>query len=120
MTDKTPQKHQMDPPNYEEIASDGKGYAGHGKFHHHIDVRDEVEVSRAQHVMEVSSRLMSHVRERARRGLSRSNLLILPSDQGAWVSAVLGWKLMMMSSRGMQTRRTGRIPAGRAAGCHST
>ncbi|KAI6811889.1 hypothetical protein KC348_g8608 [Hortaea werneckii] len=75
-----------EPPPYEEAASavnqiyeDQKsGFNGSKRF----SIREEVVASRSQHVAALVSKILPHVRERARSGFSRSTLLLLPSDQG--------------------------------------
>lgn len=77
----------MDPPTYEESASayeyqqvgDSKGDS---KVPHKFSIREEVGLSRTQHVAALVSKLLPQVRERARQGLSKSTLLLIPSNQG--------------------------------------
>ena len=68
----------MDPPAYEEVATrtDGK------RVVQRLLIRDELGISRRQHVKALVDRLLPQLRERATMGLSRSPLLVLPSDQG--------------------------------------
>lgn len=75
-----------EPPSYEETtAGDYHSYAdekGGTKGIQHFSIRQEIGASRSQHVAALVARLLPQVRERARSGLSRSTLLLLPSDQG--------------------------------------
>jgi hypothetical protein len=68
----------MDPPSYDEITTrtDGK------RTVHCLMIRDELGISRRQHVAALVDKLVPRLRERASMGLSKSPLLILPSDQG--------------------------------------
>ncbi|TKA23152.1 hypothetical protein B0A50_07182 [Salinomyces thailandicus] len=74
-----------EPPSYEETtAGDYHSYAdekGGTKGIQHFSIRQEIGASRSQHVAALVARLLPQVRERARSGLSRSTLLLLPSDQ---------------------------------------
>ncbi|KAF1820727.1 uncharacterized protein K489DRAFT_41145 [Dissoconium aciculare CBS 342.82] len=67
----------MDPPSYDEITTrtDGK------RTVHCLMIRDELGISRRQHVAALVDKLVPRLRERASMGLSKSPLLILPSDQ---------------------------------------
>ncbi|KAF7190602.1 hypothetical protein HII31_07761 [Pseudocercospora fuligena] len=75
----------MDPPSYEEVTSSSTAkvalWETDSKAPHGLSIREEVGASRSQHVAALVSKLLPQVRERARRGLSRFSLLILPSDQ---------------------------------------
>ncbi|USW56015.1 hypothetical protein Slin15195_G093340 [Septoria linicola] len=71
----------MDPPAYEDIADEKGVLDGDAKATHHISICEEVGASRSQHVAVLVSKLMPQIRERAKHGLSKSKLLILPSDQ---------------------------------------
>jgi hypothetical protein len=68
----------MDPPSYEELATrtDGK------RVVQRLMIRDELGISRRQHVKALVDRLLPQLRERATMGLARSPLLVLSSDQG--------------------------------------
>jgi hypothetical protein len=68
----------MDPPAYEEVATrtDGK------RVVQRLMIRDELGLSRRQHVRALVHGLLPRLRERATMGLARSPLLVLPSDQG--------------------------------------
>jgi hypothetical protein len=46
-----------------------------------FSIREEVGQSRSQHVNLLISKLLPHIRERAKQGLSRTRLLLLPSGQ---------------------------------------
>ena len=77
-----------DPPSYEESAS-AYEYQQHlsdsksdSKAPQRFSIREEVGLSRSQHVAVLVSRLLPQIRERARQGLSKSTLLLIPSNQG--------------------------------------
>lgn len=72
----------MDPPSYEEIETDNdkKADSPYTKISTRLSLRDEVFVSRMQHVAALVAQLLPHIRLRAQRGLSKTLLLILPSD----------------------------------------
>ena len=77
-----------DPPSYEESAS---GYGNSVEFDSKPDpkgpqrfsIREEVGASRSQHVAALVSKLLPQIRDRARNGLSKSMLMLLPSNQGS-------------------------------------
>lgn len=75
-----------DPPAYDTIVhDDDHGYLeekSEGKNLQQLSIREEVGVSRTQHIAALVSRLLPQIRERARSGLAKSTLLLLPSDQG--------------------------------------
>ncbi|RMY47192.1 hypothetical protein D0865_08823 [Hortaea werneckii] len=75
-----------EPPSYEEAASTSNQIYGDEKSVFNgitrFSIREEVVASRSQHVAALVSKILSHVRERAQSGFSRSTLLLLPSDQG--------------------------------------
>ncbi|KJX92875.1 hypothetical protein TI39_contig5817g00002 [Zymoseptoria brevis] len=74
----------MDPPAYEEIArsSDKAEFSRWDtKNATHLSIREEVGASRSQHVAALVEKMLPQIRERAKHGLSRTTLLILPSDQ---------------------------------------
>ena len=74
-----------DPPSYEEstlentIQSDWKSDS---KVPQRFSIREEVGASRSQHVAAIVAKLLPHIRDRAKQGLSKSTLLLLPSNQG--------------------------------------
>ncbi|KAF2173802.1 hypothetical protein M409DRAFT_16073 [Zasmidium cellare ATCC 36951] len=74
------------PPSYEDTVGecDAK-YDNHdvdSKVPQRFSIRDEVGSSRSQHVTALISKLLPQIRERAKSGLSKTVLLLLPSDQG--------------------------------------
>ncbi|KAK5119446.1 hypothetical protein LTR85_007546 [Meristemomyces frigidus] len=73
------------PPSYEESAADYSQAVSDEKSGskglQYFSLRDEVGTSRSQHVAALVSKLLPQVRERARSGLSRSALLLLPSNK---------------------------------------
>lgn len=83
------------PPSYEESAvlyqqepGDSKGSPQtESKGWLRLSLRQEVSSSRLQHVAALVSKLLPHVRDRAKEGFSRSTLLLVPSDQGKSILA---------------------------------
>ena len=75
-----------DPPSYEESASEyGMQYGNpkaDSKTTQHFSIREEVGASRSQMVAALVAKLLPTVRDRAKQGLSKSTLLLLPSNQG--------------------------------------
>lgn len=75
-----------DPPSYEESASNAKHHNDDiptdAKTPQRFSIREEVGVSRTQHVAALVSKLFPQIRSRAKQGLSKSNILLLPSNQG--------------------------------------
>lgn len=74
----------MDPPAYETIDSTREERAEildpYAKIATRLSLRDELHVSRLQHVAALVVQLLPHIRARARQGLSKTLLLVLPSD----------------------------------------
>lgn len=74
----------MDPPAYEAIESKCSEKQDldypHAKIPTRLSLRDEVYTSRLQHVAALVVKLLPHIRARAKQGLSKTSLLILPSD----------------------------------------
>lgn len=76
-----------EPPSYEEITSGaGAGSSQDQKVDRKIpqawSIREQVGLSRTQHVASVVAQIIDHIRERALQGLSRTTLVMIPSDQG--------------------------------------
>lgn len=83
----------MDPPSYEESASayeyqQSVDTKSDPKLSQRFSIREEVGLSRAQHVAALVTKLLPQVRERARQGLAQSTLLLIPSNQGATMRIV--------------------------------
>ena len=76
-----------DPPLYEDSTSEHKYESGDlkedAKSPQRFSIREEVELGRSQHVAALVARLLPQVRDRAKQGLAKSVLLLLPSNQGA-------------------------------------
>lgn len=74
------------PPSYEESASEYSHVPSNEKLEskdvQHFNIQEEVGASRSQHVAALVSKLLPQVRERAKSGLSKSTLLLLPFNQG--------------------------------------
>lgn len=74
------------PPSYEDALSESNSKHRYhdvdSKVPQRFSIRDEVGSSRAQHVAALISKVLPQIRERAKSGLSKTTLLLLPSDQG--------------------------------------
>ncbi|KAF2724247.1 hypothetical protein K431DRAFT_154704 [Polychaeton citri CBS 116435] len=72
-------------PSYEESTS-GKTDSRQEKDESIVSstpgIRFEIEASRAQHVSAVAHRLTPQIQERAKRGLSNSNFILIPAGNG--------------------------------------
>ncbi|EME42231.1 hypothetical protein DOTSEDRAFT_54653 [Dothistroma septosporum NZE10] len=76
----------MDPPSYDESISRQPVEEYHelnsdSKTAQRFSIREEVAVSRSQHVAALVSRLLPPIRERAESGISKTLMLLIPSDQ---------------------------------------
>ncbi|KAK4498139.1 hypothetical protein PRZ48_010795 [Zasmidium cellare] len=73
------------PPSYEDTVREYDTKDKHddldSKVQQRFSIRDEVGSSRSQHVAALISKLLPQIRERAKSGLSKTTLLLLPSDQ---------------------------------------
>lgn len=85
--------NMAEPPSYEDSTS-GVGrlsdYKGDSKTHRQWSIREQVGLSRTQHVASIVSQIVEHIRERATQGLSKTTLVLIPSDQGTSVRAKEG------------------------------
>jgi hypothetical protein len=74
-----------EPPSYEE-STYGSGkpseHKGDSKTHPKSSIKDQVDVFRIQHVALIVPKIMAHISERAKQGLSKTTLVLIPSDQG--------------------------------------
>lgn len=74
------------PPSYEESTSEAGGTFDDSKTDpeapQRLSIREEVGVSRSQHVAAIVASLLPQIRERAKNGLSKSTIALLPSNQG--------------------------------------
>nr|POE48019.1 hypothetical protein CFP56_01347 [Quercus suber] len=77
MSDPPPYVEDESSMNYSENNPEAKGIGAAQRF----SIREEVGTSRSQHVAAIVAKLVPRVRERARAGLSKSTLLLLPSNQ---------------------------------------
>ncbi|WPH00157.1 Hypothetical protein R9X50_00298000 [Acrodontium crateriforme] len=74
--------NMAEPPSYEESTlADGKTIMSDEKKPQRFSICEEVGASRSQHVAALVSKLLPQIRSRAKNGLSKSTLLLLPSDQ---------------------------------------
>ena len=79
-----------EPPSYEEVTS---GIAkpterkGDQKTPQPWNIREQVGLSRTQHVASIVAQVGDHIRERALQGLSKTTMVLVPSDQGEFVQA---------------------------------
>ncbi|TKA64954.1 hypothetical protein B0A55_08632 [Friedmanniomyces simplex] len=70
------------PPSYERaLGWENREQKPESRLTRRFSIREEVGVSRSQHVMAVVAKLLPHIENRARGGLSKSTFLLLPSDQ---------------------------------------
>ncbi|KXL44885.1 MAG: hypothetical protein FE78DRAFT_91103 [Acidomyces sp. 'richmondensis'] len=72
------------PPSYEEIASEHRKIFADGrdpKTPQRFSIREEVDASRERHVAAIVTKLVPLIRGRAKSGLSKSKLILFPSDQ---------------------------------------
>jgi len=76
-----------DPPSYEESTSASTNSYDDSKTDSktplRFSIREEVGASRSQHVAALVAKLLPQIRSRAQQGLSKSTLLLLPSNQDA-------------------------------------
>ncbi|KAK4613586.1 hypothetical protein CLAFUW4_09459 [Fulvia fulva] len=74
-----------DPPSYDESISQPidkyHELDGEMKTAQRFSIREEVALSRSQHVAALVSRLLPPIRERAKSGISKTSMLLIPSDQ---------------------------------------
>jgi hypothetical protein len=81
--------NMAEPPSYEESTSGFGRPSDHksdSKKHPQSSIKDEVDLSRGQHVAFVIAKIMEHITERARQGLSKTTLALIPSDQGTLIT----------------------------------
>jgi hypothetical protein len=76
------------PPSYEESTFYGQSFGNEktdSKGLKRFSIREEVGASRSQHVAALVEKVLPEIRERAKSGLSKTTLLLLPSDQGEYL-----------------------------------
>ena len=117
-----PQKLTMaEPPSYEESTSsffvDEKGDS---KSLQRFSIREEVALSRSQHVAALVSKLLPQIRERAKSGLSKSTLFLMPSDQGQCCRTPGPSVLLIFGPRLRRERPASRASRRRTAITHPT
>lgn len=82
----SPHTTMADPPSYDESISQPidkyHELDGEMKTAQRFSIREEVALSRSQHVAALVSRLLPPIRERAKSGISKTSMLLIPSDQG--------------------------------------
>ncbi|KAM0714782.1 hypothetical protein Q7P37_009246 [Cladosporium fusiforme] len=74
-----------EPPSYEESTSGVRPLSekGDGKTPRLWSIREQVGLSRSQNVASIVSQIVEHIRDRAQQGLSKTTLVLIPSDQDA-------------------------------------
>jgi len=80
-----------EPPSYEESTSAPvklSDHKGNSKTHQQWSIREQVGLSRSQHVASIVSQITDYIRERATQGLSKTTIVFIPSDQGVSVRCV--------------------------------
>ena len=79
-----------EPPSYEEVTS-GVAISTERKVDRKPpqpwNIREQVGLSRTQHVASIVAQVGDHIRERALQGLSKTTMVLIPSDQGEFVQA---------------------------------
>lgn len=73
-----------EPPSYEESTSGDRksvGRKGDRKTPQPWNIREQVGLSRSQHVASIVAQIGDHIRERALQGLSKTTMVLIPSDQ---------------------------------------
>lgn len=79
-----------EPPSYEESTfGDLKSPEGKGdrKTPQPWNIREQVGLSRSQHVASIVAQIGDHIRERASQGLSKTTMVLIPSDQSKLIQA---------------------------------
>jgi hypothetical protein len=79
-----------EPPSYEESTpGDRKSTERKGdrKPPQPWNIREQVVLSRSQHVASIVAHIGGHVRERALQGLSKTTMVLIPSDQSKSIQA---------------------------------
>lgn len=74
------------PPSYEESTSEASASLerkGDRKSTQPWSIREQVGLSRNQHVASIVAQVVDHIRERALQGLSKTTMILIPSDQGS-------------------------------------
>lgn len=80
-----------EPPSYEESTAGPRKTTdrkGDRKTPQAWSIREQVGLSRTQHVASIVSQIVDHIRERAEQGLSKTTLILTPSDQGVFSPGV--------------------------------
>lgn len=73
-----------EPPSYEESTSGhhkSTERKGDSKAPQPWNIREQVGLSRSQHVASIVAQIGGHIRERASQGLSKTTMVLIPSDQ---------------------------------------
>lgn len=76
-----------EPPSYEESTSGIRKpleEKSDRKISQPWSIREQVGLSRTQHIASIVSQIVDHIRERALQGLSKTTLMLIPSDQGTF------------------------------------
>lgn len=79
-----------EPPSYEESTSGDRKSTeqkGDRKTPQPWDIREQVGLSRSQHVASIVAQIGDHIRERALQGLSKTTMVLIPSDQSNSIQA---------------------------------
>jgi hypothetical protein len=88
------------PPSYEDSMADCQfqsDHKGDGKTPQIWSIREQIDLSRTQHVASIVSQLVDHIRDRAVQGLSKTTLVLMPSDQGIFARYYCLYTLTMVS-----------------------
>ena len=79
-----------EPPSYEESASGDRKSTerkGDQKTPQPWNIREQVGLSRSQHVASIVAQIGGHIRQRALQGLSKTMMVLIPSDQSNPIQA---------------------------------
>jgi hypothetical protein len=74
-----------EPPSYEESTTGvekSRERKGDQKTPQPWNIREQVGLSRTQHVASIVAQIGDRIRERALQGLSKTTMILIPSDQG--------------------------------------
>jgi hypothetical protein len=79
-----------EPPSYEESTSGDRKSTerkGDHKTPQPWNIREQVGLSRSQHVASIVAQIGGHIQKRALQGLSKTTMVLIPSDQSKSIQA---------------------------------
>lgn len=81
------------PPAYETIATDSfretKREKAESENEQRWNIREVVAASRTQHIASIVEQLLPKIKTRAKQGHARTDMILIPSDQGDFSSVVV-------------------------------